>query len=74
VAAIDPLLGRPLLVVTANASFDRLLNFLGGLKELSFHVSVMNLKVYSSDILENGVRKFKQVPAGWLYVSLEVSI
>jgi hypothetical protein len=74
VAAIDPLLGRPLLVVTANASFDRLLNFLGGLKELSFYVSVMNLKVYSSDILENGVRKFKQVPAGGLYVSLEVSI
>ena len=74
VAAIDPLLGRPLLVVTANASFDRLLHFLGGLKELSFHVSVMNLKVYSGDILENGIRKFKNTPAGGLYVSLEVSI
>ena len=74
VATIDPLLGRPLLVVTANASFDRLLNFLGGLKELSFHVSVMNLKVYSGDIIENGVRKYKNVPAGGLYVSLEVSI
>lgn len=74
VAAIDPELGRPLLTLTANAYFDRLLDFLGGLKELSFHVAVTNLKVYSGDVLENGLRKYKNVPAGGLYVSLEVSI
>jgi hypothetical protein len=45
IAPVDPILGRPLLVVTANAKFGQLLDFLYGLKELSFYVSVMNLKV-----------------------------
>jgi hypothetical protein len=45
IAPVDPDLGRPLLVVTANARFGQLLDFLYGLKELSFYVSVMNLKV-----------------------------
>jgi len=74
VPVIDPEIGRPMLVLTANAYFDRLITFLRELEELSFHVAVVNLKVYSGDIVENNIRKYKNVPAGALYVFLEVSI
>lgn len=72
-APLDPVLGRPLLVVTADARFGQLLTFLDGLRQLPFHVSVMNLKIYS-DHRKGGVGGDARAPEGALYVALEVSI
>lgn len=73
IVPVDPVLGRPLLVVTADARFGQLLNFLDGLKRLPFHVSVMNLKIYS-DPRKGGRGGDARGPEGALYVALEVAI
>ncbi len=73
VVPLDPQLGRPLLVVTANTEFGPLLDFLDGLKELSFYVSVMNLKVYSLQAQGSSDKSIPSTPGG-LFVSLEVSM
>lgn len=73
VVPVDPVLGRPLLVVTANARFGQLLDFLHGLKNLSFHVSVMNLKICSQHLKgERGAEA--HLPEGAIFVSLEMSM
>jgi len=72
-ASVDPVLGRPLLVIRANAFFWQLIDFMHGLKDLSFYVSVMNLKLYSNPP-ETAGRNESLIPAGTLYVSLEVSM
>jgi hypothetical protein len=64
-------LGRPMLEIKAAASFKRLLDFLHGLKDLSFYVSVTNLKLYATP---PGGGREAAAPAGALYVSLEMSI
>ena len=72
---VDPELGRPLLVLTANAQFGNLMDFLHGLKDLSFYTSVMNIKVYSMEwAKENKIIKQAGTSPGALFVSLEVSI
>lgn len=45
---VDPLLKRPILIIKLNAYYWNLLEFLQGLKDLSFYVSVMNIKLYST--------------------------
>lgn len=86
VLVIDKELGRPLLLLTANATFDQLLGFLDGLKELSFYVSVMKMSLYSrlldpaSIASRGGNRNLRgmntsgYVPPGAIFVSLELSI
>ena len=66
-AYLDPEIKRPLLDVRAHARFWNLIDFFNGLKELSFHVSVMNLKLYSDPPRRNSRDK---LPKGVLYVSL----
>lgn len=73
-APLDKELGRPLLVITANAEYVPLLEFLRGLKDLSFYVSVMNFKVYSRHLKNDRHRRNEDIPAGSLYTSLEVSM
>lgn len=77
IAPVDPVLRRPLLVVIANANYFGLLNFLHGFKELSFYVSVMNLKIYTdlSQEQQSTMRIPKrEVPPGVLTVVMELSI
>ena len=48
--SVDPVTGRPLLDLTLKARFPALTHFLEALKDLSFHVSVMNVKVYAPNL------------------------
>lgn len=77
-APLDKELGRPLLVITANTEFMPLLDFLKGLKDISFYVSVMNLKVYSRHMkkMRNGRRgeSREYLPPGAMFAQLEVSM
>jgi hypothetical protein len=73
---VDPVLGRPLLEVKANTDFGRLLDFLHGLKDLSFYVAVMKLNVYSRHLQEGTDKRGNPVrlPPGAITVSMELSI
>lgn len=71
---VDPLLGRPLLEVTANADFRRLLEFLHGLRDLSFYVAVMNLKVHSRHLQQERRPASGYLSPGAISVSFELSI
>lgn len=72
-APIDKELGRPLLVVTANTRFWPLIDFLHGLKDLTFYASVMHLNL-SVQAPEVGRKQDSVLPPGVLYVYLEVSM
>ena len=72
-SGIDREIRRPLLVIKAYSGFWGLIDFLHGLKDLSFHVSVMNLKLYSS-VPEGEQDHEVRLPDGYLFTSLEVSI
>jgi hypothetical protein len=52
--AVDPSLGRPLLLVSAVGQYEPLLSFLRGLKELSFYVSPMQIRLYSRHLKDGG--------------------
>lgn len=71
-APVDPTLGRPLLVVEARAQYHHLLRFLEGLKDLSFYVSVMNLKLYSSQL--GTAARQDATQEGQLQILLELSM
>ena len=71
-APLDPTLGRPLLILTANSQYQQLIAFIKGLKDLSFYVSVMNMKLYSRQ-LENKKGRYP-VADGTIYVALEMSM
>lgn len=72
---VDPVVGRPLLEVKANTDFGRLLDFLHGLKDLSFYVAVMKLNVYSRHLQDDRRGdQAKRLPPGAITVSLEMSI
>jgi hypothetical protein len=73
-AIVDPKLGRPLLEVTANTQFSELLDFLEGLKDLSFYSSVMKLQVYSRHLKSVGGSDPLPAAPGALFVSMELSI
>ena len=62
---------RPLLVVRTGAPFIDTLDFLRGMKDLSFYVCVMNLKIYST--FPAGERAVA-LPPGALYAVFEVSM
>jgi len=77
IAPIDPELGRPLLTLIANSSYFPLLDFLHGLKDLTFYVSVMNLKIYTDlNREELGTMRLEErnLPPGTLTVALDLSI
>ncbi|PHR27258.1 MAG: hypothetical protein COA36_09735 [Desulfotalea sp.] len=77
IAPIDPILNRPLLMVIANGDYFTLLDFLHGLKDLSFYVSVMNLKMYTELNSEEKASMHmhsSELPPGTLTVALELSI
>lgn len=69
---VDPILGRPLLVIQADGSYGSLLAFLSGFKDLSFHTSVMRFSISSYHL--KGRSKTGNKGSGRLSVSLEVSI
>ena len=71
-APLDATVGRPLLVLTANSQFRQLVEFLKGLKDLSFYVSVMNMKLYSRQLEEQKGRL--PLADGTIYVALEMSM
>ncbi len=73
---VDPVLGRPLLELKANTDFGNLLDFLHGLKDLSFHVAVIKLNIYSRHLTATKGRQDKAInlPPGAITVSLEMSI
>jgi hypothetical protein len=73
-SVVDPVIGRPLMEVTANADFPRLLGFLHGLKDLSFYVAVMKLKVHSRHLQEKRPGASGYLPPGAVFVSFEMSI
>jgi hypothetical protein len=78
ITAEDPVLGRPLLIVTGQARFEQLLNFLDGLKRLPYQVSVMNLKLKLKLKLKldplKSLRPGGRASDGNLNIALEVSI
>lgn len=53
-AALDPELGRPLLLLSAVGQYQPLLSFLSGLKELSFYVSPMRVRLYARHLKDAG--------------------
>lgn len=74
-AAVDTALGRPLLLVTAVGQYDRLLAFLHGLKELSFYVSPMQIRLRSNQLKEGGKGTVHEgSDDGTLNISLELSM
>nr|WP_319393865.1 hypothetical protein [uncultured Desulfobacter sp.] len=68
---LDPQVKRPLLDISAQAKFWDLIDFLNGLKELSFYVSVMNLKLYADPPRGNNDDR---LPGGALYIYLQMSM
>jgi hypothetical protein len=73
VAAVDRVLGRPLVNITAKAQFIGLLTFLNELDNLSYHVSVVNLKLYTGN--PNDKSKADRVESSnELYVELQMSL
>ncbi len=74
-AVLDPQIGRPLLEVTANCDYAQMISFISGLKDLSYYVSVMRLRVYSRHVLEERrTLRDGYLPSGAIYMSLELSI
>jgi hypothetical protein len=53
-AAMDPELGRPLLLVNAMGQYQPLIAFLRGLKDLSFYVSPMQVRLSSRHLKDSG--------------------
>jgi len=68
---LDPQVKRPLLNIKAQARFWDLVDFLNELKELSFYVSVMNLKLYADPPRGHSEDK---LPGGILYIFLQMSM
>ena len=68
---VDPVIGRPLLEITANADYHRLMSFLSGLRELSFYVSVMKIKI-NSRYLDKEQPKY--MPPGAISISMEMAV
>ncbi len=74
-AVLDPQIGRPLLEVTANCDYGQMISFISGLKDLSYYVSVMRMRVYSRHVLEERrTLRDGYLPSGAIYMSLELSI
>lgn len=73
-APVDPVLGRPLLELTANSQFGPLLDFFHGLKDMSYYVSVVNIKVYAHALKNNNASKVKDLPPGTMYISLQLTM
>jgi len=74
---VDRRLGRPLLTLSAHADYWQLLDFLDGLKALSYNVSVMRLGVRSRQLDATGPQKPGQeaaLPPGALDLSLVLAI
>ncbi|WP_309386447.1 hypothetical protein [Cerasicoccus frondis] len=70
---VDRELGRPVIEVTARAQFYSLLNFLNQLDALTYHVAVVNLKLYS----RNPNKQSKSTAAeteGALFIQLELAL
>lgn len=74
VPAVDPVLGRPLLELTATSQYGELLDFLQGLKDLSFYTSVMHFTIYSRELKTAPGNSAVPVRPGSLFISLELSI
>ncbi|ABK98443.1 hypothetical protein [Pelobacter propionicus] len=72
--AVDPAVGRPLLLITANTTYPYLLTFLYGLRDLSFYVSVMKVKMHSRHLDEEQRKSSTPLPSGLISVSIEMSI
>lgn len=80
--AMDPELGRPLLLVSAVGQYQPLVTFLRGLKELSFYVSPMRLRLYARHLKDAGKSAGLSLPPppvgaeddGSLNVFLELSM
>ena len=62
---LDPTTRRPVLNIEAAASYGQFVRFLEGFESLSYHVSVINLKLVASSS-ENGVSR--------ILITLELSI
>jgi len=71
---VDPLIDRPVLEVSAQASYAHLLDFLHGLEDLSFYVAVMKFNIYSDFEINKKKREGNRTPSGLLFVSFEISI
>ncbi len=71
---LDRELGRPLLIITVNTEFGPLMEFLHGFKKLSFHIAVMNLKIYSRHMDDREHGGNTHLPPGAMFARLEVSI
>ncbi|MFQ3224418.1 MAG: hypothetical protein ACI8Z5_000666 [Lentimonas sp.] len=71
--AVDRALGRPLIDITAKAQFIGLLTFLNDLENLSYHVSVINLKLYSKNPKGESDAD-RAEPGNHLYVELQMSL
>jgi hypothetical protein len=72
--AVDHVLGRPLINVTAIAPFEYLLYFLNELETLSYHVSVVNLKLYTSNPNENPSATQATTSTSGLHIQLQLSL
>lgn len=74
---IDPITNRPVLLLKAQAPFERLNGFLKGLEKLSYHVCVMNVTVSTTDPDESSRRRgnaSKSNAGAGLFLQLQLSI
>ena len=69
---LDRETGRPVLQIEAHAAYGELLSFLQRFSELSFYVSVMNVKVYVNK--PDFFKQSESAADNKLYVYMEVSI
>lgn len=70
---LDKVSGRPLLDVKAKADFGQLLRFLTDLRELSYHVSVMNIKISTLKSIGGSDVQIKATDSS-LYINLILSL
>ncbi|HAI13028.1 MAG TPA: hypothetical protein DCM28_15080 [Phycisphaerales bacterium] len=71
--SIDPQTGRPMLELTLKARFPALRHFLEALKDLSFHVAVMNVKMSAPNISGDRSAGKVEIDPSLLQVHLVVS-
>ncbi|MCG8428269.1 MAG: hypothetical protein MI754_13020 [Chromatiales bacterium] len=73
-APVDRRLQRPLMKISARSNYWQLLDFLDGLKGLTFDVAVMQISAHSQQLEDDGGEEDKALPPGALNISLLLAI
>ena len=71
---MDKELGRPIIILQAQGSYWHLVDFLNGLGDLSYYVSVMRIVIQSKDFSEAGLDKKPGQTGASIDVLMEIAI